>query len=103
MAMTIPHLTYHQLVLAARQLPLPERVRFVRDILAEPIIENLAVQDEGQKEWEKQEGEQQNSEQQVKWGRSVLDIIESAPGQRLFKTAEEVDAYLEEERNSWDR
>jgi hypothetical protein len=34
--------------------------------------------------------------------RSALDILAEAPGQRLFKTAAEVDAYIREERNSWD-
>jgi hypothetical protein len=35
--------------------------------------------------------------------RSVVDILNEAPGQRLFKTAEEVQRYLEDERASWDR
>ncbi len=34
--------------------------------------------------------------------RSALDILAETPGQRLFKTAEEVDAYLRDERASWD-
>jgi hypothetical protein len=34
--------------------------------------------------------------------RSALDILAEAPGHGLFKTAEEVDAYIREERNSWD-
>jgi DNA-binding MarR family transcriptional regulator len=29
----------------------------------------------------------------------MLDLIEQSPGQRLFKTAEEVDAYIRQERN----
>lgn len=33
----------------------------------------------------------------------VIDIVEKLPGHRLFKTAEEVDAYIAEERDSWDR
>lgn len=36
-------------------------------------------------------------------GRSALDILAEAPGHLLFKTADEVASYLEEERNSWDR
>jgi hypothetical protein len=36
-------------------------------------------------------------------GRSVIDILALAPGHRLFKTAAEVDAYVREERDSWDR
>lgn len=35
--------------------------------------------------------------------RSVLDILKDWPGQRLFKTSAEADAYLREERDSWDR
>jgi hypothetical protein len=35
--------------------------------------------------------------------RSALDLLESLPGQRLFKTAEEADRYLQEERDSWER
>lgn len=35
--------------------------------------------------------------------RSAWQVISEGPGQRLFKTAEEVDDYLAEERASWDR
>ncbi len=35
--------------------------------------------------------------------RSVVDILAEAPGHRLFKTAQEVDDYIKEERASWDR
>ena len=35
--------------------------------------------------------------------RSAVDILAEAPGQRLFKTAQEVDDYVKEERASWDR
>ena len=35
--------------------------------------------------------------------RSAVDILAEAQGQRLFKTAEEVDAYIREERASWER
>lgn len=35
--------------------------------------------------------------------RSVLDILSDGPSERLFKTADEVDAYIREERESWDR
>ena len=34
--------------------------------------------------------------------RSVLDILKDWPGQWLFKTPAEADAYLQEERDSWD-
>jgi len=34
--------------------------------------------------------------------RSAVDILTEAPGQRLFKTAAEVDDYLRKERGAWD-
>ena len=36
-------------------------------------------------------------------GTSILDVLEQAPGQRAFNTAAEVDQYLQEERQAWDR
>ena len=33
--------------------------------------------------------------------RSAVDILDEAPGHLLFKSAEEVDSYLREERASW--
>ena len=39
----------------------------------------------------------------VPTGRSAWQIISEGPGQRLFKTAKEVDDYIAEERASWDR
>ena len=35
--------------------------------------------------------------------RHVIDIIKDLPGHLVFQTAEEVDAYIREERDSWDR
>ncbi len=35
--------------------------------------------------------------------RSAVDILAEAPGQRLFKTAREVDDYIRQERAAWDR
>ena len=35
--------------------------------------------------------------------RSAWQIISEGPGQRLFKTAKEVDDYLAEEKASWER
>jgi len=35
--------------------------------------------------------------------RSALEIIESLRGHRLFQTPEEVDKYLEAERDAWER
>jgi hypothetical protein len=34
---------------------------------------------------------------------AFLDVVERLPARRLFKTAEEVDAYMKEERDSWER
>ena len=36
-------------------------------------------------------------------GRSIMEILNSGPERRLFQTAEEVRAYLEEEKASWGR
>lgn len=36
-------------------------------------------------------------------GRSIMEILNSGPKRRLFQTAEEVKAYLSEEKASWDR
>ena len=36
-------------------------------------------------------------------GRSIMEILNSGPERRLFQTAEEVRAYLAEEKASWDR
>jgi hypothetical protein len=33
----------------------------------------------------------------------MIDLMDEAPGQQLFKTADEVDEYLRQERESWDR
>ena len=35
--------------------------------------------------------------------KSALEILLEAPGHRLFRTAAEVDAYLAEERDAWDK
>ena len=35
--------------------------------------------------------------------RSIMDILNGGPERRLFETAEEVRAYLAEERAAWDR
>ena len=35
--------------------------------------------------------------------RSAVDILAEAPGHLVFKTAEEVAAYMKEEKESWDR
>jgi hypothetical protein len=33
---------------------------------------------------------------------SVIDILNRSPGQRQFKTPDDVEAYLRQERNAWD-
>ena len=35
--------------------------------------------------------------------KSILEIIKSSPPQRSFKSSREVDEYLRQERDSWDR
>jgi hypothetical protein len=35
--------------------------------------------------------------------RSALDILSETPGHRQFRTAEEVETYLREERQAWER
>ncbi|NJN67357.1 MAG: hypothetical protein HC884_11915 [Chloroflexaceae bacterium] len=46
--MTASQLTYQQMVLLIRQLPLTERVRLVREILEEPLEEQVREGREGQ-------------------------------------------------------
>lgn len=35
--------------------------------------------------------------------RSIVDVLADAPGHLAFRTPEEVDAYLQEERQAWKR
>jgi hypothetical protein len=35
--------------------------------------------------------------------RSMREILDELPGGRIFKTSEDVDGYLREERDSWER
>ena len=35
--------------------------------------------------------------------RHVIDILASLPGHQVFRNAKEVDAYMREERDSWER
>ena len=35
--------------------------------------------------------------------KSAIDILDEAPGHRLFKTAEDVESFLKGERASWER
>lgn len=32
---------------------------------------------------------------------SIMEVLDKAPGQRVFKSANEVDAFLKSERDSW--
>jgi len=34
---------------------------------------------------------------------AAIDLLDTLPGSRLFKTSSEADAYLRGERDSWDR
>ncbi len=44
-----------------------------------------------------------SAEEPLNRNRSALEILADAPGHRVFKTAEDVKAYLAEEKASWDR
>lgn len=35
--------------------------------------------------------------------KSVMEILSRCPGERLFQTAEEVDEFIRNERDSWER
>lgn len=41
-------------------------------------------------------------DQQVEKKQSILDFLEQLPGHRIFQNADEVDAYIREERDSWE-
>ena len=43
------------------------------------------------------------SEEETTENRSILDILAETSGQRVFKTANDVERYLQEERVGWDR
>jgi hypothetical protein len=40
--------------------------------------------------------------QPSEYAEDAIDIIESEPGGQLYKTPEDVDEYLKQERESWD-
>jgi hypothetical protein len=44
-----------------------------------------------------------SSESAPKTGPSIFEIVASLKGRRLFQSVEEVDRYINEERDSWDR
>lgn len=68
---------------AASQLPSEERLR-----LAARILQDLT-----------QSEENKSAKKKI----SALDWLKQTQRRRLFKTAEEVDEYLREERDSWER
>lgn len=49
------------------------------------------------------ESEQETAAQAPDGPIHIIDLIKNLPGHRLFKTAEDVDEYLRQERDSWDR
>ena len=69
---------------SVRPLPVNEQIAF-----ASLILNQLAAPPKPEKRAESR--------------RSALDIIDALPGGRLFKTSAEADAYLREERDSWER
>ena len=40
---------------------------------------------------------------QERTGPAVIDLITTLPGHQIFQSSEEVDAYILEERESWER
>ena len=59
----------------------------------------IEIEDTGLKEGESVDVIVMQSEK--KSARSALDIIKEGPGQRLFKSAADVEEYLKSERASW--
>ena len=41
-------------------------------------------------------------DRQIPKKRSIVDILAEIPGHRMFQNADEVDAYIREERDSWE-
>jgi hypothetical protein len=62
------------------------RVEFTSPELAEGEIVNVTV----------------SKDESPRSKRSVLEMIESFPVGRIFKSAKEIDAFLAEERRSWE-
>ena len=42
-------------------------------------------------------------EQRTNMRHSILDVLAAAPGQRSFRSADEVDAHIQEAREEWER
>ncbi len=60
----------------------------------------IEIKDTGLKEGESVDVIVMHSETSSR--RSALDILREGPGQRLFKSAADVEEYLQSERASWD-
>ena len=61
----------------------------------------IEIEDTGLQEGESVDVIVMRSEKTSPW-RSIFDIIEDSPGQRIFKSADDVEEYLKSERASWD-
>ena len=80
-------------------LPVGESVEVVVSLPSVPAGEPIGVEVLNQLEGEPIEVEVRNPSESTR--RSAVDILDEAPGHLLFKSAEEVDSYLREERASW--
>ena len=80
-------------------LPVGESVEVVVSLPSVPAGEPIEVEVLNQLEGEPIEVEVRNPSESTR--RSAVDILDEAPGHLLFKSAEEVDSYLREERASW--
>lgn len=75
--------TLQEIYQAASRLPYQERLK-----LAAMILQDLTEQ-----------SSRENRREKI----FAIDLLEKMPPRRLFKTSEEVDEYLREERESWER
>ena len=80
-------------------LPVGESVEVVVSLPSVPAGEPIEVEVLNPLEGEPIEVEVRNPSESTR--RSAVDILDEAPGHLLFKSAEEVDSYLREERASW--
>ena len=80
-------------------LPVGESVEVVVSLPSVPAGEPIEVEVLNPLEGEPIEVEVRNLSESTR--RSAVDILDEAPGHLLFKSAEEVDSYLREERASW--
>ena len=81
------------------ELPVGESVEVVVSLPSVPAGEPIEVEVLNPLEGEPIEVEVRNPSESTR--RSAVDILDEAPGHLLFKSAEEVDSYLREERASW--